>query len=89
MIETSEPSKVVDVSKAPPQVLLDPEPTVSEIEQEPQGSDGVCFLYRAFFVQSLGYNLGMRTSCRLGTSRRAGGTIVMYGYRRQRLSAWT
>jgi hypothetical protein len=35
MTRASEPSKALDVRKAPIQVLLDPDPAVSEIEQEP------------------------------------------------------
>lgn len=35
MTGASEPSKALDVRKAPRQVLLDPDPAVSEIEQEP------------------------------------------------------
>ncbi len=46
MLETSEPSKALNMSKTPLQVLLDPDPAVSESEHEPGVCGEVCYAGR-------------------------------------------
>jgi len=68
MIATSEPSKMPDVRKAPLQVLPDPDPAVSESEQEPGSLGLVCGGRRSGWAWTRPNSAGKPTSCAPGST---------------------